>query len=791
MKFHRKRLVISSLEASDALYLTIEHKRSSDLEDEDSHSSIVHDSVASPGSCLSRILPRRIQRKFKKLQDSQREWATGVLLCAYGTSIILFINVVLTITAASMSYSKYQSQGYNYLALYQGNCSTSKNLARGMHGLINVLSTLMLAASNYCMQCLSAPSRQSIDEAHAQRKWMHIGVPSLKNLRSIGLKSQILWTLLCITSVPIHAIYNSTVFSTLATREYGIYVASSDFDPNGPPKGNLAYPNCFDEHAAENMSDFYSKIPTFDKLPISKCQDAYAVDFNPNRGTVILVTNSPKAGNTSLLYTGTGNWPDRVGDPKNWGYSWMCSGSDCSREMLEENTKSAHGKWSISAELDYSPTSRVVESTVSHCLSEKVDEKCQFLFSLPLCLAVILCNSIKVLAMFLTAHGSRREVLLTIGDAMSSFLSNPDKTTVGNCLLSKSSIQASESWKPSSVSAHILQKGRQATLPKRQRWVYSVSRRDWILLIIIITLVFSLSGYLLASTIIGLSDSNKDSLRGIWNLGFGTVSPSAIMRTNSYSTYYRFLPTVLLANAPQIIVSMAYFLYNSTLTSMLIATEYDGYGTDRKPLRVSWPKGLQRSTYYLSLPYRYSICLLSASAALHWLISQSLFFVAIIPHSIDGTPTPNSERVTCGFSPLSIIFAMSLGVLMVGAILALGMRRFKSNIPLAGSCSAAISAACHPLSDDEHALRPIMWGEVQIPRAEPASLPLGTNEETGTSESELDARGREARRDQSIQESGVSLLVRDDMSDDSGASYGHCSFTSHEVITPSPLRRYA
>lgn len=389
------------------------------------------------------------------------------------------------------------------------------------------------------------------------------------------------------------------MFSTLATREYGIYVASSDFDPNDPPKENLAYPNCFDEHAAENMSDFYSNIRTFDKLPISKCQDAYAVDFNTNRGTVILVTNNPRAGNTSLLYTGTGNWPDRVGNPKNLGYSWMCNGSDCSRKMLEEDTKSAHGKWSISAvvcpmpvisatvfsettytlnsttlkdvpdiqvssdelgdirrlkrrmweqppyeelhrflhdprgwknsswaeaikiheldnpcpsyslsgssldssagstpswpmQLDYSPTSRVVETTVRHCLSEKVNEKCQLLFSLPLCLAVILCNSIKVLAIFLTAHGSRREVLLTVGDAMSSFLSNPDKTTEGNCLLSKSSIKASESWKPSSVNAHILQKGRQVTLSKRQRWVYSVSRRDWILTIAVLVLHNSL-----------------------------------------------------------------------------------------------------------------------------------------------------------------------------------------------------------------------------------------------------------------------------------------------------------
>ena len=95
--------------------------------------------------------------------------------------------------------------------------------------------------------------------------------------------------------------YNSTVFSTLATHEYGIYVASSDFDPNDPPKRNLNYPNCVDEHAAKDISGFYSKTRTFEKLPISKCHNAYAVDFNTNRGTVILVTNDLQAGNTLLL----------------------------------------------------------------------------------------------------------------------------------------------------------------------------------------------------------------------------------------------------------------------------------------------------------------------------------------------------------------------------------------------------------------------------------------------------------------------------------------------------------
>lgn len=39
-----------------------------------------------------------------------------------------------------------------------------------MHIIINILSTALLAASNYVMQCLSAPTRPDVNEAHTQRK---------------------------------------------------------------------------------------------------------------------------------------------------------------------------------------------------------------------------------------------------------------------------------------------------------------------------------------------------------------------------------------------------------------------------------------------------------------------------------------------------------------------------------------------------------------------------------------------------------------------------------------------
>jgi hypothetical protein len=66
------------------------------------------------------------------------------------------------------------------------------------------LSTVLLSGSNYCMQCLSAPSREEVNAAHAKGKWLDIGIPSVHNLKSISMKKVGLWWCLGLSSVPLH-----------------------------------------------------------------------------------------------------------------------------------------------------------------------------------------------------------------------------------------------------------------------------------------------------------------------------------------------------------------------------------------------------------------------------------------------------------------------------------------------------------------------------------------------------------------------------------------------------------
>jgi hypothetical protein len=73
-----------------------------------------------------------------------------------------------------------------------------------IHLLINILSSLLLAASNYAMQCLSAPTRRDIEKHHSKGWWLDIGVPSFHNLRVIPWNRSVPWYLLMISSLPLH-----------------------------------------------------------------------------------------------------------------------------------------------------------------------------------------------------------------------------------------------------------------------------------------------------------------------------------------------------------------------------------------------------------------------------------------------------------------------------------------------------------------------------------------------------------------------------------------------------------
>jgi hypothetical protein len=126
-------------------------------------------------------------------------WKVGVTAWAVAVIVTLFINIGLAIIGSHSGFDK------GIGTLLQGECSKITRYNIVAHLIINVMSTLLLSGSNYSMQCLSAPTRRDIDNAHKQGIALDIGIPSLRNLVAFRPNWKVLmWTLLGISSLPLH-----------------------------------------------------------------------------------------------------------------------------------------------------------------------------------------------------------------------------------------------------------------------------------------------------------------------------------------------------------------------------------------------------------------------------------------------------------------------------------------------------------------------------------------------------------------------------------------------------------
>lgn len=199
------------------------------------------------------------------------------------------------------------------------------------------------------------------------------------------------------------------------------------------------------------------------------------------------------------------------------------------------------------------------------------------------------------------------------------------------------------------------------------------------------------------------------------------------------------LSLVVVANLPQLAITTAYYFYSGISTTILAAAEYSSYGATQMPLRVSSPveSSEQISEYFLNMPYRYGIPMNLLSIALHWLVSKSLYYVSIIPYGPGGQSGDSNGRKfitetdyyssyhsdlayasSLVYSPFFIFVSLLVLGLMVCILLVLSFRRLNSEIPITRSCSAVISAACHPPKheDCESAiLGKLKWGETTQP----------------------------------------------------------------------------
>ncbi|KAJ5664257.1 hypothetical protein N7507_004988, partial [Penicillium longicatenatum] len=686
----------------------------------------------------------------KPLPKIKAKWMTGLLFCALGVALALLAHVILTVKLATKAASRGYGWGDSSSVVFHGECSTANSTATWLHVLINIIVLTLTATSSYCCQILAAPSRAGVDKAHARRVWVSIGSSSFTNIWYAPYWRKILWLLALLSSLPVQMAYNSFVYVSVNAQDFGMVIAPTNFTTTGSDWNTTAH---FEDMVGMSAGSLRTAISSgsLERLNITDCADELA-SFQTRKNLVVAMSSE-----VDML----SGWTCR-----------MNAYNDGPRFNSTEGGCSLTEAWKGGLEFDWfikDPLSLSTESKIEYCYHQPVKATCQLECSLPIGVAVMTCIAVKLVCMLIAALDRRKEIFLTIGDALASFLRRPDQYTVNNCLMartnkgqSKVKLTLNEYPWVSIFSRSVPFRYGEASPPQPK--TVSTARRTWSSAFpprMVAFLVLFKAGLVALGAIAIRFNTTMFGESGYDLALIGQSSWDKKVNTLYHSQFYPtvglgFVAVVLIANIPQLIISIVYTVYNNALTRMLLAAEFNSYAVKYKPLRVSFPTGEQRSTYYLSVPYRYSIPFLAIFTLSHWLASEALSFYQIVPINIKGDFEP--DRTVNGLNASSLGFRIMVvpWFITVVVFFILMLRRFKSaSIPLALNCSAALSAACHrPPDDNDAAEKPVKWGEVVGMKVPNLSTHIGP----GIADLETECR--------------------------------HCSFTSKDIVDPRPNCAY-
>ncbi|KAI7276321.1 hypothetical protein KC345_g6807 [Hortaea werneckii] len=357
------------------------------------------------------------REKRRKLQG----WRFGVTVAASTTFAVLILNTTLAVYAGI----KYVSNGAVGTAL-DGKCEEVNTWATILHILINALSSVLLSASNYTMQCLCSPTRAEINRAHARGDWLDIGVASFRNLSRIDKRRTVLWWILALSSVPIHLLYNSVIFKTLAANEYLLVVANTDFlqgkefapfyldtekeqfyasvanDSSyaslryGGPSFYTVEPNDTYTSAIRDVQLQFSRDNNYandakvHNLSASECITAYGTSFVSEYRNIVAVTSA--RGNqtdNTVLYS---VWPNFDMEHGYLTYGWICLDSP-NTDGYGDLYELVMTECDVASSRKHASDWTINKHKIDYCLAQVAQPHCKLQFSLGILATVIVMNA--------------------------------------------------------------------------------------------------------------------------------------------------------------------------------------------------------------------------------------------------------------------------------------------------------------------------------------------------------------------------------------------------------------
>lgn len=443
--------------------------------------------------------------------------------------------------------------------------------------------------------------------------------------------------------------------TTRDTANFEYYHYPNLFGVGGP----LFAPNPGVEYDVRVLRN-QARTGSLTRLENRECILQFGKDTVSDASAVIVVTKPPPIEpqhNNSyvgpLLYIppdGTG-----LGDKSAVAYGWICDNKFSCDARKEASESSWHVR-PASNTLPDQPDQAVFE--VDYCLVRDEHETCAINLSIYLMVAVVICNGMKLGCFLGCLTIKEHRPLVTVGDAVVSFMERPDPTTISFGTVSGRDAEGRKrisSWKAGAIPikehsyqdvnesttvpdqveqkmpaerfqearpttevelANLISASSQPWKNQRQRYYVAASRSRWIA-------SGTVMGALLLVGVVLLIVGDLNHNQGITPFRHGF----RFSNTDILPGIFTLFSAVFCANILQLAVSNAYLLFNGIFTSILLSAELADFAREAKTMRVTEPRGAQRSTYWLQLPYKWSMPMMAVMALLHFLISEAIFMV--------------------------------------------------------------------------------------------------------------------------------------------------------------------
>ncbi|KAF9883636.1 hypothetical protein FE257_003108 [Aspergillus nanangensis] len=244
--------------------------------------------------------------------------------------------------------------------------------------------------------------------------------------------------------------------------------------------------------------------------------------------------------------------------------------------------------------------------SLDSCIVITADKTCELLYSPLVSLVIALTTFAKVVAMVLAARlgRSRPPPLLTIGDAIASFIAKPDPTTARLCWASRRDFSPKH-WKVPHGASVPESDHQWKKLSRPKRWMEAPSIMRRLATTLAFAAIIAIGAVFLQQAILGEQRANHSSavLQQWWKDDLSSDNYSLVTFGHvGGSPALPMLAFVAIANIPHLVLTCTYYCYNNLLTSMLAAAEYTSstfsslilpninvLAVDTAVAEISWP----------------------------------------------------------------------------------------------------------------------------------------------------------------------------------------------------------